>query len=228
MIGFAPGIDLPYSAHVGQSEIPFSSAARNLGVIFDSELALKEQVNKLCQLAYLEIRLIGSIGQQLSTEATRSLLSSLVLSRLEWCNAFLVGSPQIPPDRIQRAINCSTRLISKAPKSAHITSKLNDFYWLPISIWIQYKIALACFLTVLGSSDISELLRLYSSSSSLRSASDTRIFRVPRVCRRTLWERSFQYIGPVIWNSLPFSARHASSLSFFKSKLKNHLFSSAY
>ena len=36
---------------VGQSDIPFSSAARNLCVTFDSQLALKEQVNKLCQLA---------------------------------------------------------------------------------------------------------------------------------------------------------------------------------
>ena len=61
-------------------------------------------------------------------------------------------------------------------------------------------------------------------SRSLRSASDTRIFRVPRVCRRTLGERSFQYIGPVIWNSLSFSVRHATTLSSFKSKLKTHLF----
>ena len=65
-------------------------------------------------------------------------------------------------------------------------------------------------------------------SRSLRSASDTRIFRVPRVCRRTLGERSFQYIGPVIWNSLSFSVRHATSLSSFKSKVKTHFFSSAY
>ena len=65
-------------------------------------------------------------------------------------------------------------------------------------------------------------------SRSLRSASDTRIFRVPRVCRRTLGERSFQYIGPVIWNSLSFSVRHATTLSSFKSKLKTHLVSSAY
>ena len=36
---------------VGQSDIPFSSAARNLCVTFDSQLALKEQVNKLRQLA---------------------------------------------------------------------------------------------------------------------------------------------------------------------------------
>ena len=54
------------------------------------------------------------------------------------------------------------------------------------------------------------------------------ICRVPRMCRRTLGERSFQYIGPVIWNSLSFSVRHAMSLSSFKSKLKTHLFSSAY
>ena len=39
--------DLPSFVRVGQSDISFSSAARNLGVIFDSELALKEQVNKL-------------------------------------------------------------------------------------------------------------------------------------------------------------------------------------
>ena len=48
LIGSAPGIDLPSSVRVGQSDISFSSAARNLGVIFDSELALKEQANKLC------------------------------------------------------------------------------------------------------------------------------------------------------------------------------------
>ena len=41
-------------------------------------------------------------------------------------------------------------------------------------------------------------------------------------------QRSFQYIGPVMWNSLSFSVRHATTLSSFKSKLKTHLFSSAY
>ena len=43
LIGSAPGIDRPSSVRVGHSDISFSSAARNLGVIFDSELALKEK-----------------------------------------------------------------------------------------------------------------------------------------------------------------------------------------
>ena len=48
-------------------------------LIFDSELALKEQVNELCQLASQVIRQIGSVRQYLSVEATRTLVSSRVL-----------------------------------------------------------------------------------------------------------------------------------------------------
>ena len=111
-----------------------------------------------------------------------------------------------------------------------IAPLLFDLHWLPISSQIQYEIALTCFHISFGSAPpyLSELLHLYSPSRSLRLASDTRIFRVPRMCRRTLGEKSFQYIRPVIWNSLSFSVRHAMSLSSSRSKLKTHLFCSAY
>ena len=38
----------------------------------------------------------------------------------------------------------------------------------------------------------------------------------------------FQCYGLLIWNSLPLSVKHSSSLSSFKSNLKTHHFSSAY
>ena len=88
-------------SRIKMSDISFSSAARNLGVIFDSELALKEQVSKLCQLAYLEIRRIGSIRQYISVEATKTLVSFPIISRLDYCNAVLAGSTQILLDKIQ-------------------------------------------------------------------------------------------------------------------------------
>ena len=96
-------------------------------------------------MAYLEIRRIGSIRQYLSVEATKTLVSSLVLSRLDYCNAVLAGCPQVLLDKIQRVINCSARLIYKASKSVHITPLLFDLHWLPINSRIQYKIALTCF-----------------------------------------------------------------------------------
>ena len=79
-----------------------------------------------------------------------SLVSSLVLSRLDYCNALLAGSPQVLLNKIRRVINCSARLIYKNPKSAHITSLLFDLHWLPISSRIKYKIALTYFHIVSG------------------------------------------------------------------------------
>ena len=66
-------------------------------------------MNKLCQLTYLQ-------------SLTKNLVSSLVLSSLDYYNAFPAGSPQVLLDRIQRVTNCSARFICKAPKSAHITA----------------------------------------------------------------------------------------------------------
>ena len=187
-------------------------------------------LSQLCQPAYLEIKRISSIRLCLSFEATQTLVSSLVLSRLDYCNALLAGSPQVLLDQIQRVINSSARHIFRVPKSAHITPFLYDLHWLPISSRVQYKIAVICFHFVSGTAPpyLSELLHLCSPSRCLRSAADTRIFRVSRMDRRTLGERSFQCIGPVLWNSLPLSVTHSSSLSSFKSKLKTHLLSSEY
>ena len=92
---------------------------------------------------------------------------------------------------------------------------------------LQYKRALISFHVVSCRVSPYELVRLYSPSRSLCSASDTGIFRIPMMGRRILGETSFQYIGPVLWNSLPLSVRHSSSLTSFKSKLKTHIFSSA-
>ena len=80
-------------------------------------------------------------------------------------------------------------------------------YWLPFNNRIQYKIALICFRIDSGTAPpyLSELLHIYSPSRCLRSAWDTGIFRVSRMCRRTLGERSCQYIGSVIWKYIPLS-----------------------
>ena len=46
--------NLPLSITIGQNDICFSRSVRNLGVIFDDKLSMK-QVSKTCQSAYLEL-----------------------------------------------------------------------------------------------------------------------------------------------------------------------------
>ena len=56
---------------------------------------------------------------------------------------------------------------------------------------------------------------------------DKYLLNVPKV-RTGFGERAFSYIGPKIWNDLPYDVCASVSLNSFKQKLKNHLFKSAY
>ena len=62
-------------------------------MIFDDKLSMKQQFSKICQSAYLELRRISSIRHVPTADATKTLLTSLVLSRLNYCNALLSGIP---------------------------------------------------------------------------------------------------------------------------------------
>ena len=84
---------------IGHSDIQFFDSARNLGVIVD-KLSMKGQVNNICQVAYFELRKIGSVRQYLTNEATQTLVTSLVLSRLDYCNSLLAGIPQNLLDKV--------------------------------------------------------------------------------------------------------------------------------
>ena len=67
-------------------------------------------------------------------------------------------------------------------------------------------------------------LHLYTPSRQLRSSTDTRVFRIPSFRTKSCGQRSFSYQVPVIWNQLPVSVRHSTSVSSFKSSLKTFLF----
>ena len=70
--------DPPHVLKMDKSGISVCNSARNLGVMFVNGLTMKQQVDRICQSAYFEIRRIGSIRQFLTTEATETLLSCLV------------------------------------------------------------------------------------------------------------------------------------------------------
>ena len=83
LIGPQNSPNLPPSVVIGESEIQFSKSVRNLGVIFDDKPSMKQQVSKVCQSAYLELRRISSVRHILTVEATKTLVTSLVLSGLD-------------------------------------------------------------------------------------------------------------------------------------------------
>ena len=109
----------PLSVVICENEIQFSKSVRNLGVIFYDKLLTKQQVRKVCQSTFLELRRIGSVRHVFTVEATETLVTSLVLPCLDYCNSLLSGMPQQLIKDLKNIQNCSARLIFKTSKCTH-------------------------------------------------------------------------------------------------------------
>ena len=117
-------IPLPDSLTVGNSTARLSQSARYLGVTLDMHLTMTAHVVNLIRTANFELRRINSIRHYLSVQATKTLVSAFVLSRLDYCNSLLFGCPHFLLNKLQKVQNNAARLILKAPKTDHITPHL--------------------------------------------------------------------------------------------------------
>ena len=101
---------------------------------------MRHHVTKTCQAVYLEISRISSICHFLTEEATKTLVTSCILSRLDYCNALLIGCPSSVTQPLQTAQNAAARLICRSQKRQRITHLLYKLHWLPDEQRIKYKI----------------------------------------------------------------------------------------
>ena len=73
----------PTTISVCGCEISFSSSARNLGFYIRDDMSVEMHIKDVCGTAYSELCLISTIRHLLSAESTETLVSALVLSRLD-------------------------------------------------------------------------------------------------------------------------------------------------
>ena len=120
-------------------------------VTLDSTLLLHQHDTNICRVAYLELRRINSIRNLLSVDAVKTLVCSLVLSRLDYCNSLLVGLPQYFIKRLQGVQNVAARSILRTLRSDHISLLLQNLHWLPVNSRILHKDAALCHTSLSGS-----------------------------------------------------------------------------
>ena len=111
---------LPEFTNINGTYVKFSPSVKNLGVTLDSTLSLHQHVINVCEVAYLELRCSNSIRNLLSSDAVKTRVCSLVLSRLDYCNSLLVGLLEYLK-RLQGIKNAAARSICRTPISEHIS-----------------------------------------------------------------------------------------------------------
>ena len=205
--------------------VPSSKCVTYLGVNIDEHLSMVPHVNKVISSTYWQLRRISSIRHCLTEKSATTLVLTMVMSNIDYCNSLLVGETQGHLRRLQQVQNTAARIVKRPPSRAHITPILQELHWLPVHQRIVHKTLSHVFRCINGSAPLylMKLLRTYKPVRHLRSSAKL-LLQVPRCNKRKSGERAFAYAGPKLWNDLPDELRMAPSVQTFKSQLKTLLF----
>ncbi len=217
------------SLNIGESSIAASPTIRNLGSMWDQAATMKEHVRYICKACYFHLHNISSVRRMLTLEATKSLMHAFITSRLDSCNSLLLNIPTTQIAKLQRIQNCAARIVLRRKKRDSITAMLKELHWLPVQHRITYKVMCLTHQCVnhVAPAYLCELLSAYVPGKSLRSDSQLQL-QQPASRTVSYGDRAFAIAAPRLWNELPPDIRECKVYSAFKTKLKTHLFRTAY
>ena len=221
----------PRSQHqLPTSSVLPSATVRDLGIFIDQDLTMKTHVQQTASRCFGTLRQLRSIYRCIPTSVFHSLVSALVLSRLDYCNSLLIDLPLTHIQRLQSVQNAAARLIFNLRRCDHITDVLISLHWLRVPERIIFKVAMLTYRAVHGSAPpylassftcVADMPHRHR----LRSAS-TEQLDFPTCRQSTIGGRAFPFAGAKVWK--PSDVTSVSSLSVFKNRLKTYLFCRCY
>src|SRR6218665_1993454 len=194
----------------------------------------------------MHIRDLRRIRPMLDFKTASTIATSVVHSKLDYCNSLFLSLDSTQIHRLQLIQNSLARAITRTPRHHHITPVLKSLHWLKIPERIHFKV-LSLTYNSIQSSQPTSLRQLFpiQPTRSTRSSSCLTLSRPPVTSPLTFSKRAISVTAPRLWNDLPpelrtFSLPQPSSLQIIKhhlqhaplsvpprvfhSKLKSHLF----
>ena len=200
-------------------------SVKNLGCYLDSKVTMDTQVNSVIRSCCYQISLISKIRRYLDTDSCKALVNATVTSRLDYCNALLLGCTDGQILRLQRVQNKAARMVTLRPKLSNIAAMLRDLHWLPVQARIDFKVLTFTYKATHNEAPVylEELINTYTPGRSLRARNNVQLVQ-PRYHRKTFAAQNFSIMAPHYWNQLTASIQGAASLDVFKKVLKTFMF----
>ena len=199
--------------------IRFQSTVKNLGVLMDSGLTFEDQVVKLKKQCFRTLRNIYKIRFLLSREQLKTVVNSLVVSCLDYCNCLFYGISERLLHQLQVIQNAAAKLVTGKYKYDHVGDDLRNLHWLNIKQRVIFKVGLLAYKAVNGLSPV-YLQNMFQ----YNHYGHTPKLNVPAM-DLSYGRRSFSFTGPRLLNNIPQYIVKSENVTIFKSRLKTYLFS---
>ena len=206
-----------------------ATQVRDLGIIVDSKLSLKAQVNQVVSACYYQLKLLRSTFHFIDEVDKVHVINAFIGSRLDYCNALYMGCPKTLLHKLQLIQNAAARLLTGVGRRDHITPSLKALHWLPVAERVLFKVGCIVHKAIhkIGPGYLQETFTCYVPNRSLRSADQANLI-VPKFRRTRCGGRTLDAQGSTFWNSLPLYIRREKDLLKFRTFLKTFLFFQVY
>ena len=105
---------------------------RSQNIFVDCDLVMRTRVCRTVSYCFAMLRQLRSIRYLVSASVFQSLVTALVLCRLDYGNSTLVGLPVYLQRRLQSVQSAAARLIFRLRRFDHITDALVSLHWLRV------------------------------------------------------------------------------------------------
>jgi len=121
---------------VGKTQLSIGRSAINRSVHLHSKLTMLPNVQNVCEghcVSKGQLRQLRSVRRALTTDVTKSLMQSLICTRVDYCNSLLTGASTTNIRRFQSVLNSAARFVARRSKFDHIKDFIRDeLHWLPV------------------------------------------------------------------------------------------------
>jgi len=121
---------------IHNSSLNSTHSACNLGFLFDDDLTFSKQISAISKACYYHIKQLCCICPYLGFTTAYTIATSIVHSKLYYCNSLYYNLPKSQITRLQQIQNA----VARASKSCHITPILRSLHWLKITECTEYKV----------------------------------------------------------------------------------------
>ena len=217
--------NLPSVVTLDGTTLPISSKLKIFGVALDSNLSFAHFISQIIQSSNFHIYAIKQVWKFLPLSTANALFSSLVFSKLDYCNSLLCRQPNYFLCKLQALQNHAAKTVLQADYFSSSSDCLDRLHWLPVSQRCKFKLLwlIACTLKLEQPAYLFDLLSIRHTRQPLRSLHFGLQLHQP-VSSDLFTSRSFSHQAPRLWNSLPSNLRSLPSLMNFRKLSKAHLY----
>ena len=95
----------------GDTQLVPCESAKNLRVVLDSSLSFRSHIDSIVKTCNFHIRNLHMIKDFVNRKYLVTLVHSLIISKVDYCNSLFIGLPNVILKNVQSILNRAARLI---------------------------------------------------------------------------------------------------------------------